>query len=379
VRLFNPLVLRDNRLLGALLDFPRSTRRMHNKSFTADNQIAIIGGRNIGDSYFQASARLDMADLDALVIGPTVDQLSGLFDAFWNSPGSFPIGTLSKRSLSPDEIAEFNARIRSDAEQMNQRPVGRAYAVSPLVEEIREGDIGFFWGNTLFLKCDPQKAFARSDDPAHSTFPGLKACIDDVHHEVLLISPYFVPARRAMDYLRQLRQRGLRVRILTNSMRATDVFLVFAFYSKYRRELLDMGAELYEFKPDAEHRPPAELDPSLRACLHAKVLTFDNKSIYVGSTNLDPRSVNLNTEAGVIFDCTDMTADLSNLLDERLLRIAYRVEAVPAKTLFGTEMRLNWVTLENGSLVRMTDEPGRTFWTNLRIFFLRMLPIEGQL
>jgi putative cardiolipin synthase len=162
-------------------------------------------------------------------------------------------------------------------------------------------------------------------------------------------------------------------------MRATDVFLVFAFYSKYRRELLDMGAELYEFKPDAEHRPPAELDPSLRACLHAKVLTFDNKSIYVGSTNLDPRSVNLNTEAGVIFDCTDMTADLSNLLDERLLRIAYRVEAVPAKTLFGTEMRLNWVTLENGSLVRMTDEPGRTFWTNLRIFFLRMLPIEGQL
>jgi putative cardiolipin synthase len=381
VRLFNPLILRNNRWIAAILDLSRSTRRMHNKAFLVDNQVAIIGGRNIADDYFQASRRRDRADLDALTIGPTVDQFSGLFDQFWNSPAAFPIQTITGHPASQDDTVAFRARLQSTAQRLSQTPIGQAYAASPLVQQIPQSDIHFFWGDTLFLKDDPQKVYAQSNDPEHRKFPDLAGYIDNVHNEAFFISPYFVPARAGMDFLRQLRQRGMRVRILTNSLGAQDMFVVFPFYSKYRRELLDMGVELYEFKPSAEQRPVADhidgLDP--KGSLHAKVLTFDDKSIYVGSTNLDPRSANLNTEAGVIFDCTDMTEEISKLLDQRLLRITYRVEAVPVKTFFGTDIRLNWVTEENGSVVRLTSEPGRTLFRNVQIFFIRLLPIENQL
>jgi putative cardiolipin synthase len=383
VRLFNPIALRSNKYFGALLDFARSTRRMHNKSFNADNQVAIIGGRNIGDEYFEASSRRDMADLDAVVIGRVVPELSESFDLFWNSPGSFPIESLTGHPKSADEAAAVRAQLLTHAEQMQQSSVGRAYGTSPLRSWIEGGELPFFWGNAVLYHDDPRKAAEQSNDPEHRKFPALKATIDGVHNELLVISPYFVPGRAGMDFIRQLRERGLRIRILTNSMGSSDVLKVYAFYSRYRKELLAMGVELYELRPDVVHRPHEAdwdaIDSTVRASLHAKVLAFDREAMYVGSTNLDPRSENLNTEVGVIFDSNDMSSDICHRLDERLLQIAWRVEAVPVDTLFGKDIRLNWVTQEQESTVRLTEEPGQTFWKNLTVALLRMLPIEDQL
>src|SRR5262249_20860625 len=156
---------------------------------------------------------------------------------------------------------------------------------------------------------------------------------------------------------------GVRVRILTNSMGSSDVLKVYAFYSRYRKELLAMGVELYELRPDVVHRPHeghwGDIDSTVRASLHAKVLAFDRESMYVGSTNLDPRSENLNTEVGVVVDSNDMSSDICHRLDQQLLRIAWRVEAVPVDTLFGKDVRLNWVTQDQGTTVRLTEEPGQ--------------------
>jgi putative cardiolipin synthase len=206
---------------------------------------------------------------------------------------------------------------------------------------------------------------------------------------VVLVAPYFVPGRAGVEFLRALRNRGVRVVILTDSLACADVLPVYAAYSRYRNELLEIGVELYEFKPDPSHRPTRDesdgsdashrVSGSSRASLHAKVFSFDRKTIFVGSLNLDPRSAHLNTEIGVMFDDPAMAGQLTQRLEDRLMQIAWRVEIVPVKNSFWRSVRLNWITQENGVTVRLTDEPGQSFWRDLSVDLLRMLPIESQL
>lgn len=384
VRLFNPIALRSRKTLGLLFDASRATRRMHNKSFNADNQVAIVGGRNIADEYFEVADDANMADLDVVSIGPVVRDVGQSFDEYWNSPASFPITTLTHRTSSPEDFATALARLKADSDQTRASPAGVAFAASPLVEQIRSGGLTFYWGNATLVYDDPRKAAAQSDDPQHRLLPKVKAVIDDVQHEVVLVGPYFIPGRSGMEFFRTLRQRGVRVVILTASMASTDVLSVYAAYSRYRNELLAMGVELYEFKPNAVHRVEGDKsggkrsETTSRASLHGKFFGFDRTSVFVGSLNLDPRSAKLNTEVGVIFESPEMADQLWRRLDDRLMEIAWKVEAVPMDS-SGDYVRLNWVTRENGALVRLTDEPGQSFCRNLWVALVRILPIESQL
>lgn len=385
VRLFNPIALRGNDVFGMLMDFSRTNRRMHNKSFNADNQVAIVGGRNVGDEYFQSSSDADMVDLDAIAVGPVVQAVGNQFDTYWNSPASFPITSVSEAKSSTQETEKGRARLREHAEHMKQTAVGQVFAASPIVPQIESGDVSFYWGNATLIYDDPKKASAQSDDPAHRLLPRIKSITDRTEREVMLVSPYFIPGQAGIDYFRKLRERHVRVLILTNSMASTDVLPVYAAYSKYRKELLAMGVELYEFKPGAvahvgsENEHSDDAHSASFAGLHAKVFAFDRTSMFVGSFNLDPRSQRLNTEVGVVFDSADMAADLSDRFESRLLTTAWHVEAVPVKGLFGPEVRLNWVTQDQGTPVRLTEEPGQGFWKNLKVGLMRMMPIESQL
>lgn len=389
VRLFNPIASRDNLMLGMLSDFNRATRRMHNKSFNVDNQVAIVGGRNIGDGYFEAGTGLDMADLDVLAIGSVVPQVSESFDLYWNSAAAIPITSLSTKPVPADALAGSLSRLSDHARSMSQSQSGRWFAESTIIGQIKSGDVTFFWGRAELMYDHPNKVAELSNDPKVRLLPRVAELTGDLKSELLIVSPYFVPGKAGVEFFQKLRERGVRVMILTNSLASTDTVPAYAAYSKYRKDLLKCGVELYEFKPSAARRPTQEakggeepshkLGSSSRASLHAKTFTFDRRSIFIGSLNLDPRSAHLNTEVGVVFQSPELAGEFSRGLEARLKEIAWRIEAVPQKFLIFVDVKLNWLTTENGLEVRLMEEPGQTFWNQLKANMVRALPIESQL
>lgn len=388
VRLFNPVATRRARGLGALFDFSRVNRRMHNKSFTADNQATIVGGRNIGDEYFEARPDLDMGDLDVVAVGPVVREVSGAFDLYWNSPAAFPIAALTRERSTPESVAQARARLAAYTDQQRESPYVEALRQSRLASELRRGEVPLFWGRAWLVYDDPAKIAtdpgeaAGAHDAETALLPRLKPVMDGVRSEVLVVSPYFVPGKAGVAKFREFRARGVKVRILTNSLAATDVAAVHAGYARYREALLRAGVELYEVKPSASVRPKEKdkdetqgktgLPGSSRASLHAKSFVFDQKTLFVGSLNLDPRSIKLNTEIGVVFESAELAKTFAAGFEQTLEDRAWRLE-------LASPSDIEWVTHENGREVRLTGEPQTSMWRRAGVWLLSLLPIEGQL
>ena len=337
MRLFNPIASRSARLFGMLADFGRVNRRMHNKSFTADGQATIVGGRNIGDEYFEAASDLDFADVDVLAIGPVVKQVSDSFDLYWNSPAAIPIAALASKRISEKDVNRARAALAEYGESQRAGAYADALRNSGLAQELRTGSLNFFWGQAEALYDDPAKITQSPKDQGTHLLPQLAKITDSTQGELLIISPYFVPGDAGVEYFRRMRARGVRVVVLTNSLAATDVSAVHAGYSRYRRPLLESGVELYEVKATA--RRPGEqkarsgsgpgLGGSSRASLHAKVFVFDRRELFVGSLNLDPRSVSLNTEIGLVFESPELAALAAREIMGAVSGAAYRLALVP--------------------------------------------------
>lgn len=365
VRLFNPVTTRSARMLGTLLDFGRVNRRMHNKSFIADNQVAIVGGRNIGDEYFGAHGEVNFADLDVAAIGPVVREVSHSFDLYWNSPSSIAITTLTRRSLKPKQIAARRTTVEATKDTLPLRD--NAFAT-----QLKRGRIPFLPGRAWAVYDDPAKITAAEDNTATHLAPQLRSIFERTERELFIVSPYFVPGKRGVAVLTDLRRRGVRVAVFTNSLASTDVGAVHAGYQRYREPLLRAGIELYENKPVGGWGGiSGGLRGSSRASLHAKTFTFDRRTIFVGSMNLDPRSVRLNTEIGVLVESPPLASKLAAEISSKLDGSAYRVEL--------DGHRLVWTTHQDGKLVRFASEPETSVWQRAKITFLSWLPIEGQL
>lgn len=391
VRLFNPIAARSTKLLGFLADFSRTNRRMHNKSFTADNQAMIVGGRNIGDEYFEARPDVEFADLDLLAIGPVVGEVSRQFDAYWNSPLAFPIAVLSQDTPSDEAIRAARAGLLEFVQAQKHGSYAQALKSSGLAEGLAEGSLAFSHAKVRVVADDPMKILRESTDTASRLLPKLLPEFESLNSELLLVSPYFVPGDAGVDHLRALVQRGVKVRVLTNSLASTDVPAVYAGYKRYRRALLEAGVDLYELKPTADHtakhdRPSGARDdedkPSLtgssHASLHAKTMAFDRRALFVGSMNLDPRSVFTNTEIGVVVEHPGLVAQRIETIDSRLPEISYRLELTPAAgpdSAPGTA----WVTTQDGQEVRYSSEPMTRAWQRFKIWFYSLLPIEHLL
>lgn len=372
VRLFNPVAFRTVPWLGALLEFARANRRMHNKAFIADGRVAIVGGRNIGDEYFAAHAELEFADLDAAAIGPVVDSVARAFELYWHSPASVPIATVIAAKMSAGAIAENRARLAAHAEAMRDSAYMRSLRENSLAEKLGRGALPFHWGHAWSVYDHPGKLAAPEDDTRTHLLPKLRAIAGGTQRELFIVSPYFVPGRRGVKFLCDLRSRGVRVVILTNSLASTDVAAVHAGYQRYRKPLLRAGVELYESK--ATHRPRRQhrsFRGSRRASLHAKTFAFDRRIIFIGSMNFDPRSVWLNTEIGIVFDCPQFARQLPERLSRDLDETACRLAL--------TRGRIVWHTREDGQPVRYTTEPGTRLWQRALMHLFSWLPLERQL
>ena len=383
LRLFNPFANRGFRAGDFMRDFNRVNHRMHNKSFTADNQVAIVGGRNIGDEYFGANMEVGFQDLDVMAVGPVVQEVSQEFDLFWNSASAYPAATMLAGATPEGKEA-----LQASWEASRSRPEALEYIEAtrrtPLVTQVVQGQVDFEWTSARVLHDDPAKALQPADRTELQLLPRLQQALGQPDRELDLVSPYFVPGQDGTAGLSALAKRGVKVRVLTNSLSATDVAPVHAGYAKYRKQLLEAGITLYELKPGSAVPPPdkdsrphglpgsGSTGGGSAASLHAKTFAADRKRIFVGSFNLDPRSARLNTEMGVVIDSPQLAGQLSSQLDSKLPDAAYQVRLTPAGD-------LEWVEREGGRETIYTTEPGTGGLRRLWVDFLKVLPIESLL
>jgi cardiolipin synthase C len=375
VRLFNPFLFRGSRVIGYLTDFSRLNRRMHNKSFTADNQATIIGGRNIGDEYFGATEGQLFIDVDVLAVGQVVSDVSTDFDRYWSSGSAYPLQLVVPPPTEPGAM-DFSTSSMANAEQ---GPVAAAYPKAvrdtPLVRELVERQLALEWAPTRMVSDDPAKALGMGEP--QTVMPQLKNIIGDPAREFQLITAYFVPGETGVEALVAMAGRGVAVSVLTNSQEATDVAAVHAGYAKRRKPLLKGGVKLYELR---RLSPPLEgrkgygnsMTQSSGSSLHAKTFAVDRSQVFIGSFNFDQRSLNLNTEMGFLIHSPALAGRIASTFERGVVDHAYEVR-------LDEEGRLYWLETRDGQKVRHDLEPGASFWRRAAVWFFSLLPIEWLL
>ncbi len=375
VRLYNPLVQRGARALNFMTDFERVNRRMHNKSFTVDNQVTIVGGRNIGNEYFGAGEGVVFVDLDVIAVGPAVRDVSNQFDLYWNSPSAYPAASLVG-APAPDAAATLEAKFKSTRSDPEAVAYLDALRATPLVREIVERRLVFEWATARLVHDDPAKTLDKTARTDILLFPELVRTIGRPEKTFDLISPYFVPGDGGTAGLVAAAGRGVKVRILTNSLAASDVGAVHAGYAKRREDLLRAGVQLYELKPTAGRESRDEkssVGSSSSSGLHAKTFAVDRSRVFVGSFNFDQRSARLNTEMGLVIDSPKLAQGLAEFFDSVVPLAAYEVR------LAADGRSLEWVERTASEVKRYDTEPGTSWLKRLSVDFMSILPIEGLL
>jgi putative cardiolipin synthase len=377
VRLFNPFHTRNPSLLSRigqfLIDGPRLNRRMHNKSFVVDNSVAILGGRNIGDAYFKEGDTTHFRDLDVIAIGPVVQQTSHAFDTYWNATPAYPVKAFNDAKPGAEALAKLRQKL---ADSGSARPLTKSDYASSLGAALPGGAAvdkpgQWMWGRASVVADQPQKVEGK-DDPSLLLDPKLDSMIGGAQHEVLLISAYFVPGDEDTKLFTDLAKRGVRVKVLTNSLAATDEPMVHAGYARYRRDLLKGGVQIYELRPLIGNQPSA-FGASSGVSLHAKAVVVDRKSVFIGSMNIDERSKLLNTEMGVIADSPDLAGATEDFFAGATRPInAYRVTL--------DDGTMHWTSLgDDGKMTIAAHEPDVPLARRLEVYTLRLLPIDGLL
>ncbi|ABK47658.1 phospholipase D/Transphosphatidylase [Shewanella sp. ANA-3] len=366
IRLFNPSTERNYRGLAMLFGFSRLNHRMHNKSFTVDNVMTIVGGRNIGDEYFAANRDLEFGDFDLLAMGDAVPKVSDEFDRYWNADTTHPIEVLSDHNPTHAELEALAQRVSEQREQSKSSEYVKRLAESQLLANLQSDSMTWFWGKALVLVDPPDKL--QQGDKSTWLLSQLLPYLTQVESELLIISPYFVPTQSGTDLLTLLAQSGKRVRVITNSLAATDVLAVHAGYKQYRKTLLAAGVEIYEVKAQAGERSHS-WHGSSKSSLHAKSFVFDNNQIFVGSFNFDPRSAAVNTELGLLITQPQLSGHVSHNIEEKLATNTYRLALEDGDLVW-------W---DDGAQQRYDSEPDAGFWRIFVADFLGLLPIESQL
>jgi len=369
LRLYNPFVNRGSRGLAFLGDFTRLNHRMHNKSFTIDNVISVVGGRNIADEYFEIG-EAGLVDIDVITIGDAVRQVSAEFDLFWNSASAYPSRMIIGQ-VTPEPREALKRRAQAIADNAQSAKYAEAVAQTDLVKNVLAGTVRPEWTTALLVNDDPAKTLSSRDEGELLLLPKLQAAFGHPTKSLDLVSPYFVPGDAGTEVLASLAGRGVRVRVVTNSLASTDEKSVQSGYVKHRETLLRAGVQLFELKPDAAsiERRAREVGRGSKAGLHAKTYTVDGRAIFVGSFNLDPRSAKLNTEMGLVIESAQMAARLSAAVDKAYPDIAYRVT-------IGPDGRLAW---EDGTGKVYGTDPDTGWFERMLVRIGSWLPIEWML
>jgi cardiolipin synthase C len=322
IRLFNPFASREGTLafLGeGLTSFGRINRRMHNKSWIADNRVAIVGGRNLGDEYFGASEEVNFVDLDFALVGPIVRDASASFDRYWNSPSAYPMEVLDPDSVSVEGLDKLRAVLADDRRKAETGRYAETLRTDEGLKRLAAGERAMQWSDKYQFVSDNPLKVTMDEKDAERTLVGaaLVPMMRSTEQGLNIISPYFVPGAAGTTALADAARAGKQVRILTNSLVANDVAAVHGGYSRYREELLTGGVQLWELKPLSGDKTNSSLFGSSGASLHTKGLSVDGKTLFVGSYNLDPRSTWLNCEQGVLVDDATLVSEFDRIFESQ--------------------------------------------------------------
>ncbi|MFT3758163.1 phospholipase D family protein [Thauera sp.] len=372
IRIFNPTRARTSGLqrgIEMMLRAYSMTRRMHNKAWIVDGRLAILGGRNIGDEYFDAAEDTNFRDMDVLVIGPVVAQTEKVFDDYWNSGVALPIDRLSPLEDSKGALARIASGLGATVNEAAARPylqrlAERLSLIDPEVERP-------YWTESARVIADPpDKVLGRNGENwlMHELLP----VFEGARERLEITSPYFIPGEQGTEILAAIAAKGVSVSVLTNSLAATDVAAVHGGYARYRVPLLEAGVRLWELRPEAQDRD-FSLRGSSSASLHTKAFTVDGHLGFIGSMNLDPRSTSLNTEMGVLFDSGALVAKMGEVWQrETAPSSSYEVRLTPARS-------LEWSASRGGEIVRYERDPETSLLRRLAARIIGMLPLESQL
>ena len=379
VRIFNPFSRKMARTLQFITRFGSVTRRMHNKSFIVDNQTTILGGRNIGNEYFDADPDLAFSDLDVLTIGPVVKEVSESFDLYWNHQLAYPASLLSSSQPSEEEITLGRKKIDDFVTHQQNSDYVKALAGSEMARNYRDGKISFTWGDAVIVADHPDKFIADRSETHLFLSANLGLFFKNIEQELIIFSPYFVPGKTGAEGLIRMSKRGVRIRILTNSLASTDVTAVHAGYARYRKRLLRAGIELYETNNKLSRKQRKEKKGhggSSKASLHAKSFIFDGGKVFIGSFNLDPRSHTENSEIGMVMTSPTIANSMQKWFDQNIDKVAFRLELRQNSN--GSE-QIIWHGLKDGQKHTFTSEPNVGALRQTGVALLQLLPLESQL
>ncbi|MHB8475807.1 MAG: phospholipase D family protein [Steroidobacteraceae bacterium] len=388
VRIFNPFAYRGHlqlvRSVEFLFESKRLDYRMHNKLFVADNAVALIGGRNIGDAYFQVDPDAQYADDDIFVAGPLVRKLSATFDEYWNSALAIPVEALRGGRPSKAKLERERQRLNEHVRRVHELGadyIKRAEQGDPFAGIIA-GRLPLVWSQAQVVCDSPDKKKVLDGGSRGRLMYGpIAQAVSAVKSEFIMVTPYLVPAPEEMQLLHGLRQRNVRVRILTNSLNSTNELAAQAGYAHYRRQLLRDGVELYELRAMLGNSrgsgQSAKMSGYGNFGLHAKLFVFDRSRLYAGSMNFDQRSRRLNTETGLIIDSPELAAQTAARFEAMTKPSNSYVVALATPD--SANSPLIWRTQENGNSVEYHREPSRSVWRRIGVALLSVLPIDKEL
>ena len=371
IKIFNPTYARHavTGFLEFTAYFQELNRRMHNKLFIVDNRMAIVGGRNIGNAYFGLSEKYNFRDLDVLTTGPVVEEISEAFDDYWNAKLAYP-GYLMSNKVSTDDVELLRQGVKKILEE--DRDLLASYSLAPRdwSKEMKQLTHRMHSGEGHFLQDDPIVVHGEEI----KLIDMLDTLAEPTHEELMVVSPYLIPVGNMLQNMAELNKEGVEVKVLTASMASNNHTVAHSHYKKYRRRILDTGTELYEFRhdPSPAIRAKADIQPveSNFISLHVKAMVGDRQRCFIGSLNLDPRALVINTENGLYIESPELSQELASMFDTMMLpENAWRVY------LDKEEQTLRW----QSSKGTVDIQPARSFGQRISDFFFRLLPIESQL
>ena len=381
VKLFNPYRFRKYRALDMILDLKRINRRMHNKSFIADHQVALIGGRNMTNQYYNVSDNYQFSDVDVMLVGTAVKDISHSFDEYWSHEYAYKVQEVVKQSAHHLSYESLKRQLDEHYERVTVQNYLDLTSNSQAIDSLMSRDIQLDWVKAEVVKDSPDKIKSKAKKKEHLNFQLIQH-LEQPEKNVDLISAYFVPEKKGAKILTDLAKDGVKVRVLTNSFKANDVAVVHAFYGKYRQDLLEHGVQLYEFLPaldkndldknteDLAKKAKVSIKGLSRSSLHAKLMALDEKQVFIGSFNFDPRSAYLNTEIGVLLNSPPLAQAVHTTMDENLSKYAY-------KLVLDANKKITWQRQTPQGPVIYTKEPRMKWWQRAGIKMLSWLPIEG--
>jgi putative cardiolipin synthase len=369
IRIFNPISRSGIPTLNFIGQFSQANRRMHNKSFTVDNSISVVGGRNIADEYFQLKADSVFIDFDVLAVGPIAAEISNSFDEYWNHSRAVPIEQFIK-DQEKDDLEIVRADIAEEFDGIYDTVYKQALN-SQLLKDLIADRQPLFVAQARVLVDSPDKLINEINETHMLLAQDLSEVIRSAETEIIFISPYYVPGDSGVQLIRDLVAKGVRVVIITNSLASNNHVPVHSGYARYRRDVIRAGAELYEARANAARELNDNKDGPDTLTLHTKAFLIDRKQLFIGSLNLDPRSIEINAEMGLLIDSEAMVGSFTQDIEQSLATFTYRVRE-------NEKGKLEWHGRIDNQDVIETKEPLTSWWLRFKAWVMKIAP-ESQL